>query len=146
MLPEKWRKQRAEDILKWEDSCGYEDFIDDNRITDLIVKKQNPEKHQVMDIIQKARDNATSGTMLSPEDVAVLANTKDPQLWEAIFETANWIKNTVYGNRIVLFAPLYLSSKCVNNCLYCGFKNSNKSLQKKVLDKDEIIAEVTGFG
>jgi len=63
--------------------------------------------------------------MLSPRDVAVLANTTDPELWEAIFETAYGIKTTVYGNRIVLFAPLYISSKCVNNCAYCGFRSGN---------------------
>ncbi|MDX9703959.1 MAG: hypothetical protein RBU23_13085 [Candidatus Auribacterota bacterium] len=142
MLKQKWLHQRYRDIQRWEDSCVYEDFINDRQIIDLIQEKQDPDKYEVLDIIDKARYNATSGTMLSPGDVAILANTTDPQIWEEIFETADWIKTTVYGNRIVLFAPLYLSNICVNNCLYCVFKTTNTSLQQKILDVDEIVAEV----
>ena len=142
MLAQKWRELRLEKIKKWEDSCKYEDFINEQMITDLINKTKTPDKKQISDIIDKARQNALSGTMLSPSEVAALANTKDPEMWEAIFETADWIKQTVYGNRIVLFAPLYLSNICVNNCLYCGFKNSNTALQAKKLNHDEIVSEV----
>ncbi len=142
MLAQKWKELRAEEIRKWEDSCKYEDFIDDRLITELIDISKYPDKKQVEDIIAKARQNVSSGAMLSPSEVAVLANTQDPQLWEAIFETADWIKRTVYGNRIVLFAPLYLSSMCVNNCLYCGFKNTNADLDAQKLNRDQIVSEV----
>lgn len=66
-------------------------------------------------------------------------------MWNRIYETADWIKNTVYGNRIVLFAPLYLSNLCVNNCAYCGFRQANSSLERKHLTSDEVESEVNAL-
>jgi len=96
----------------------------------------------VDEIIQKARQNATTGALLDPQDVAVLTNVEDPHLWQAIFKTADWIKQKVYGNRIVLFAPLYVSSLCVNDCAYCGFRSSNAAVRKSALTIDELREEL----
>lgn len=144
-----WRDKRLAQIKAWEEKCPWEDFIDDEKIWSIIKKKENPDKKEILDIVTKARENASTGAMLSPEDVAALANCKDPELWEAIFETAYWIKCKVYGNRIVLFAPLYISSPCVNNCAYCGFRHSNQAVRKKTLSMEELEEEVkvlTGIG
>jgi len=59
-----------------------------------------------------------------------------------MFDTAFWIKNQVYGNRIVLFAPLYVSSPCVNDCVYCGFRHSNEAVEKRTLTMEELAEEV----
>ena len=142
---EYWRDTRLDRILEWEDKNEHKDFIDDERIWETIDKRNNPEAGEVINVIEKARDNTTSGKMLSPDDVAILINTRDPELWNRIFETADWIKNTVYGNRIVLFAPLYLSNICVNNCAYCGFRQANNHLERKFLTPDEVESEVNAL-
>lgn len=137
-----WRKTRLDRILQWEQESQHEDFIHDDHIWETINKSKNPEAVEVIGVIEKARDNTTSGKMLSPDEVAILINTRNPRLWDRIFETADWIKNTVYGNRIVLFAPLYLSNRCVNNCAYCGFRQANDQLERKCLSPDEVESEV----
>ncbi len=76
------------------------------------------------------------------EEVAVLVNTTDPELIEEIKEGARKLKNTVYGNRIVLFAPVYVGTKCSNNCLYCGFRSSNTLAIRKTLSDNELINEI----
>ena len=137
-----WLNERLDKVLKWEEQSGYKDFIDEEKIWETINKEKNPESSEVLSIVDKARENTKNGTMLSPEEVAILINTKDSELWDRIFETADWIKNTVYGNRIVLFAPLYLSNICVNNCAYCGFRQANNSLERKFLTSEEVESEV----
>ncbi|HDZ62101.1 MAG TPA: [FeFe] hydrogenase H-cluster radical SAM maturase HydG [Nitrospirae bacterium] len=62
-------------------------------------------------------------------------------MWEEVFETARLLKEKVYGNRIVLFAPLYLSNECVNNCVYCGFREGNKKARRKTLTIGESVEE-----
>jgi 2-iminoacetate synthase len=137
-----WRDSRLAAIRRWDNACSYEDFIDERGIYQVLIGQANPDKARTLDTVEKARDNARTGATLSPEDVAVLANTQVPECWDAIFEAADWIKRTVYGNRIVLFAPLYVSSPCVNNCAYCGFRSSNEAVSKKTLSKDELEAEL----
>ncbi|WP_022852502.1 [FeFe] hydrogenase H-cluster radical SAM maturase HydG [Thermodesulfatator atlanticus] len=137
-----WREKRLKEILKWEENSPYENFIDPAKIWEILERKKNPDRQEILDIMAKARDNASSGAMLAPEEVAALANLKDPELWEEIFETAFWIKNKVYGNRIVLFSPLYISSLCVNNCVYCGFRESNEFVEKKKLSLEQLDEEI----
>lgn len=96
----------------------------------------------MLDIIAKARLQAGTGALLTPTEVATLSHVEDPELWDAIFETADWIKRTVYGNRIVLFAPLYVSSTCVNQCAYCGFRASNTAVVRHTLTISELQEEV----
>jgi 2-iminoacetate synthase len=66
---------------------------------------------------------------------------KDPDQWREMFDIAAQIKRKVYDHRIVMFAPLYCSNKCINNCLYCGFRRDNHQLVRKQLNQDEIAEE-----
>ena len=79
--------------------------------------------------------------LLSDEDTAYLVNVKDKELRDLVFEAAKKIKFKVYDNRIVTFAPLYLGSKCVNNCKYCGFRCSNNEIERRVLTMEEVRKE-----
>ncbi|MFO7973859.1 MAG: [FeFe] hydrogenase H-cluster radical SAM maturase HydG [Candidatus Hydrogenedentota bacterium] len=137
-----WRDKRLARIRRWETTNKYKPFIDEGTIQATLDHNKSPSKEAVYDIIAKARANATTGAMLSPDEVASLTAVTDPEIWEAIFETAYWIKKTVYGNRIVLFAPLYVSSPCVNNCLYCGFRDSNRAVTKRTLSSEELDEEL----
>ncbi len=139
---EEWQQKRLARIRQWQPTCSFEPFIDNQAIVESLDRQRAPEQKQVEDIIQKARANATTGAMLSQNDVATLVNVEDPQLWESVFETADWIKRTVYGDRIVLFAPLYVASQCVNNCTYCGFRSTNQEVQKRALNLPELEAEI----
>ncbi len=112
-------------------------FIDERRIKEAIEKFANPSKETVAGILSKGR--ALAG--LNLEETAVLLNAKGEGSREAIFDTAAHIKKTIYGDRLVFFAPLYLSNYCVNDCGYCGFHSSNRSERKK-LTFDEIRSEV----
>ncbi len=112
-------------------------FIDASEIWDIIEKTDStPEK--VSEIIQKS----LSKQRLSMDEVAILVNATDEVSIQAIKEGAKTLKNQVYGNRIVLFAPLYIGNKCQNNCSYCGFRVTNKDAERKTLDDAEIIKEI----
>lgn len=78
---------------------------------------------------------------LSIEDAARLTLVKDPAELELIFKAAYAVKRKLFGNRVVLFAPLYLSNHCTNGCLYCGFRNANKELPRKALTPEEVVGE-----
>lgn len=92
--------------------------------------------------VRKVIAKSLNKERLNMSETAILVNTKDPVLIEEIKEGARTLKKNVYGNRIVLFAPLYIGNKCVNNCEYCGFKASNKDAIRKTLSDEEIIKEV----
>jgi len=81
---------------------------------------------------------------LTLAEAATLLNVDvhDPELTAAIFETARQIKARIYGNRIVLFSPLYLASWCVNSCTYCAFRAGNKTLRRSALTDAELVLEV----
>lgn len=137
-----WRDARLKRIQTWQTQNPYEPFIHEEAIQQTLEAHRTAPAEAVREIVAKARENAGTGTMLSPDEVAMLAAVDDPELWELIFETAYWIKQKVYGNRIVLFAPLYVSSPCVNDCLYCGFRSSNQSVTKRTLTAAEFEAEI----
>lgn len=113
------------------------DFIDDEKIERLISEKTNPTKEKIEEILERAMDIK----LLSDEDTAYLVNVKDKELQDLVFEAAKKIKFKVYDNRIVTFAPLYLGSKCVNNCKYCGFRCSNNEIERRVLTMEEVRKE-----
>jgi len=113
-------------------------FIDPDEIWEFIDKTKNPTKERVREVIAKSLDK----NRLNLEETAVLINATDPQLVEEIKQGARTLKEKVYGNRIVLFAPLYVGNKCTNNCKYCGFRASNKDAIRKTLDDNELIHEV----
>jgi len=80
---------------------------------------------------------------LNLTEVSSLIALKDEEMWSEVFETARMVKEKVYGRRVVLFAPLYLSNVCVNDCVYCGFREGNKGARRKTLTVDEAVTEAS---
>jgi len=113
-------------------------FIDAAKIESQLLTNGNPDSALVKDILQKSLAIET----LSPDETACLLNVEDKELLAAMERTAGQIKRKVYDNRIVTFAPLYLSNLCVNDCLYCGFRASNKTAKRKRLSIDEVKQEI----
>lgn len=114
-----------------------EPFIDPDEIWEYINETRS-DKVAVRSVIQKALDKQR----LNLKETAILINATDPELIEEIKEGARQLKEKVYGNRIVLFAPLYIGNKCSNNCSYCGFRASNKDAVRHTLTDEEIVREV----
>jgi 2-iminoacetate synthase len=112
-------------------------FIDPDEIWG-ILNAVKPDKSRVRDVIAKSLGKQR----LTLEETAVLVNSVGTDLFEEIRDGARKLKDTVYGNRIVLFAPLYIGNRCTNNCQYCGFRVSNSEAIRKTLSDDEIINEV----
>ncbi|OFX76275.1 MAG: [FeFe] hydrogenase H-cluster radical SAM maturase HydG [Bacteroidetes bacterium GWE2_29_8] len=111
-------------------------FIHDEEIWDLI-NNTKPDKDKVNAIIEKSLNK----NRLTLEETATLINVTDPELIENIKQGARTLKERVYGERIVLFAPLYVGNKCINNCMYCGYRAQNKDTLRVTLDKDQLISE-----
>jgi 2-iminoacetate synthase len=118
-----------------------EDFIDDGRLERLASGADLVDVARLREVIAKALDKHA----LSVEETAVLLHARDPELREEIFSAARDLKQRVYGNRIVLFAPLYLGNLCVNNCAYCGFQRKNKDAVRRTLDMEEIRQQVVAM-
>jgi 2-iminoacetate synthase len=112
-------------------------FIDAAEI-DEFLQNARPDRSIVRNIIAKSLDRHR----LSLAETAILLNSNDPELVQEIKEGAGRLKKAIYGNRIVLFAPLYIGNKCTNNCQYCGFRTSNKDAVRTSLSAKEIISEV----
>ncbi|MCX6327081.1 MAG: [FeFe] hydrogenase H-cluster radical SAM maturase HydG [Bacteroidia bacterium] len=112
-------------------------FIDPEEIWN-IINNTKPERLRVRDVIAKSLDKQR----LTMEETAVLVNAVDTDLVDEIKQGAHELKQRVYGNRIVLFAPLYVGNRCTNNCKYCGFRTSNEDAIRKTLSDNEIIQEV----
>ena len=113
------------------------DFINDTLIESLLVRGANPEPARIRGIIGKSLAVQT----LLPEETAALLNVTDPAPWEEIYDAAARVKNAVYDNRVVTFAPLYCANRCVNRCVYCGFRADNGAVQRRVLSFEEIERE-----
>jgi len=116
------------------------DFIDENYLNSLLGQSR-PSAARVREIIAKS----LAKEALSVEETAVLLLAEDPELLEEIFAAARQLKETVYGNRIVLFAPLYIGNDCINDCTYCAFKRSNFQAVRRTLTPDEIRQQVTAL-
>lgn len=115
-------------------------FIDPDEIWEIINSTEStPER--VREVIKKSLDK----NRLTLEETAVLINTTDPELIEEIKEGARELKKRIYGNRIVLFAPLYVGNRCTNNCKYCGFRASNKDQIRTTLDDSELHDSVVAL-
>jgi 2-iminoacetate synthase len=121
-------------------SQGATDFIDEAALGDLLAQPRST-RSQVRDVIAKS----LAKTALTTAETAVLLNADEPELVEEIFAAARQLKRDVYGNRIVLFAPLYIGNACVNDCLYCAFRNSNRDEVRRTLSQDEIRQQVTAL-
>ncbi len=114
------------------------EFIDEGYISSLLEEKKLNDPLRQKEIIQKSRD----AKGLTLEESAALLNITDPEISEELFHVAREVKETIYGNRLVLFAPLYITNQCVNNCLYCAFRRDNKELKRKTLSLEEIHQEI----
>jgi len=112
-------------------------FIDKDEIWEYLHNTV-PTKKRIREVI----DKSLSKQRLNLEEVAVLINADDPESIHEIKEGAKQLKKTIYGNRIVLFAPLYVGNKCTNNCLYCGFRATNKEQIRKTLSDEELVHEI----
>jgi len=121
-------------------SEGATDFIDDARLTGLL-REAAPDRAGVRDII----DKSLSKQPLAIEETADLLAADDPELVEEIFEAARRLKREVYGNRLVLFAPLYIGNHCVNECAYCGFRRSNRDVIRRTLNETELRQQVAAL-
>ncbi|MCE5278498.1 MAG: [FeFe] hydrogenase H-cluster radical SAM maturase HydG [Planctomycetaceae bacterium] len=113
------------------------DFIDEAQFQTLLAAAP-PEPARVREIVAKSLDKQA----LSIQETAVLLAARDEELVEEIFAAARTLKRTVYGNRIVLFAPLYVGNECVNDCQYCAFKRSNHQAVRRTLTSDELASQV----
>jgi 2-iminoacetate synthase len=112
-------------------------FIDDDEIWDMLNNAEWTYE-KVRQIIAKSLNKET----LTLQETAILLQANDKKSVEAIKQGARDLKKMVYGNRIVLFAPLYIGNKCTNNCQYCGFRTSNKDCIRVTLSDGELINEV----
>lgn len=112
-------------------------FIDEKKIEELLEGTKG-QGASVKKIIEKS----LSKKRLELDEVATLLNTEDPKLIQEIFDGAKKLKESVYGNRIVLFAPLYIGNDCTNDCQYCAFRSSNKEARRRTLSDSELKTEV----
>lgn len=117
-----------------------EEFIDHREILETLeyarVNKSN------RPLIESLIDKATLCKGLTHREAALLLECDQPDLTERIFRLAQEIKHKFYGNRIVMFAPLYLSNYCVNGCVYCPYHLKNRTIVRKKLTQEEIRREV----
>ena len=113
------------------------EFINEYFIASLLENHELLNEDYQKDLIKKA--SLAKG--LSLKEAAALLNISSPELLEELFHTAKTVKEKIYGNRLVLFAPLYITNLCVNNCQYCAFRKDNKELKRKTLTLDEIEGE-----
>jgi 2-iminoacetate synthase len=111
-------------------------FLDYEKIREL-SRCSAPSAARVDAILSKAR--TLQG--LTAEEAAELAAISDPDQMKALLATAGWVKEQIYGKRMVLFAPLYTGNYCVNNCVYCGFRVDNRDMKRVVLSMDEIARQ-----
>ncbi len=112
-------------------------FIDPEEISG-ILNNAKPDSARIGDIIGKSLNK----NRLTMQETAVLLNASEPGQIEQIKDGARKLKELVYGNRIVLFAPLYIGNKCSNNCTYCGFRSTNTGAVRKTLNDGEIVREI----
>jgi 2-iminoacetate synthase len=116
---------------------GVKSFIPDYDIFKHLEEQKLPDSARIKDIINKSLDKHR----LNPDETAALLNVTDPELRQMILDGAKTLKERIYGNRIVLFAPLYIGNECVNDCVYCGFRISNKECMRSTLEHDQLVNE-----
>lgn len=112
-------------------------MIDMDYIYNLLEETKNATATEIKEVLERAKQKRG----LSHSDISILLQASEEEDLKEIFKIAGEIKRDIYGNRIVIFAPLYLSDYCVNNCSYCGYKRDNKFPRRK-LTMSEIEEEV----
>ncbi|MBQ2277333.1 MAG: [Clostridia bacterium] len=129
-------------------SLKAEEFINNEEILDTIrYAEENKNNVELIDaILEKARPKKTADGIhcegLTHREASVLLACEIPEKVQAMYELAKEIKLSFYGNRIVMFAPLYLSNYCVNGCVYCPYHLKNKHIARKKLTQEEVRREV----
>jgi 2-iminoacetate synthase len=116
-----------------------------NSIINISYINEILQRHQAIDETAKVRDILKKSLELkglSADEVAVLAAIQNETLLLELFTAAGRVKEEIYGNRVVLFAPLYISNLCTNECLYCAFRATNQSIARRSLTQEEIALEV----
>lgn len=128
--------------LKAEEFINHEEILETLKYAD----EHKNDMELINSILEKARPvkqgNGCVCSGLTHREASVLLACEDPEVNERIFKLAEEIKLAFYGNRIVIFAPLYLSNYCVNGCLYCPYHLKNKHIPRKKLSQEEVKAEV----
>jgi 2-iminoacetate synthase len=114
-----------------------ENIIDAQAIEQTLANTGRADRAAIEDLLAKAME--LKG--LDPADIAVLARISDPDLLAQLFDTARRVKEEIYGQRLVIFAPLYISNLCANECLYCAFRARNTDVQRRALNMDEVSQE-----
>ncbi|MEW6620533.1 MAG: [FeFe] hydrogenase H-cluster radical SAM maturase HydG [bacterium] len=110
------------------------EIINQEKFNEILQKTKNPTPELIKDILDKA--NEKQG--LNLEEIGFLVNADSPQLMAEIYETAGRIKDEIYGERLVFFAPLYVSNFCINDCAYCNYHLSNRELTRHRLTLEEV--------
>jgi 2-iminoacetate synthase len=113
-------------------------IINEAEINAILAVARRSDAVRVRGVLAKARQ--MDG--LDAEEVAVLMEIQDATLLAEMFAAARFVKDEIYGNRLVLFAPLYIANLCKNECSYCAFRAGNTELKRRTLTQDEIAAEV----
>ena len=125
-----------------------DEFINDGEILDTLkYAEENKNNIELIDsILEKAKPRKTTDgifcTGLNHREASVLLACEIPEKIQEMYKLAEHIKKTFYGNRIVMFAPLYLSNYCVNGCVYCPYHMKNKTIPRKKLTQEEVKNEV----
>lgn len=112
--------------------------IDEGRIWKALDTARQHDGARVREVLAKAGEMKG----LNHEEMAALMAVSDPQLLAELFETARRVKDTIYGRRLVLFAPLYISNLCGNECTYCAFRARNAGIKRRALTQQEIANEI----
>ncbi|MDY0165368.1 MAG: [FeFe] hydrogenase H-cluster radical SAM maturase HydG [Thermoguttaceae bacterium] len=112
------------------------DFIDEERLHGLLA--QPADRGRVREVVAKAMSKES----LDLDETAALLAADEPETCEEVFDAARQLKRDVYGNRIVLFAPLYVGNQCTNDCRYCAFRRSNTDAVRRTLSPGELRAQV----
>jgi 2-iminoacetate synthase len=114
------------------------DFIRQEEIEEALSAAHTKDAAKVREVLAKARELGG----LDMDEVAILSSVSDPQLLAELFDSARDVKDAIYGARLVLFAPLYVSNLCSNDCVYCAFSVKNKELKRRALTQAEIRREI----
>lgn len=112
-------------------------FINHEYIYKILEETKNPSNEQIKEVLNRAKNREG----LDYKDIAILLQAEDEKDLKEIYSLAGEIKKDIYGKRVVVFAPLYVSDYCVNNCVYCGYKRDNK-FNRRRLTMDEVDQEV----
>ena len=129
-------------------SLKAEEFIHDGEIRETLAYAEANKNNLplIHEILEKARPRKTADGWtcagLTHREASVLLACEDEEVLQKIYAIAEEIKLAFYGNRIVIFAPLYLSNYCINGCVYCPYHRQNKHIPRKKLTQEEVKAEV----